>query len=366
MQAKNNFFFRAAWKAGVFNFIPIIFLALALASCSSGVTRPGLSENTLDVEQARKELAATGSELNPTRNLDSNQQAMEFSRAFNKVRPAAMRVCYRLRAQNCDAVESLYPEIIQDDSFNAYADINNKIGMHSGLLKRAGSDEEIAFVLAHEYGHIMGAHPATKMQNASAGALFGTLIGLVADASLCDSAESCDYGMTQTLGQTGLAIGAVAYSEDQELEADYYAGLILADAGIDLEAGSESLTRIALMANEGGSNASAFSSMLRTHPLGDRRLARWTVNRRAMEYAIARNLGSDELYIQDAAQQASDGDGQSPVAWVNPKTGSSGSVRADGEWTTEARRVCRRTIWTNDNRTLEARLRKGILNVCKS
>ncbi|MDE0306354.1 MAG: M48 family metalloprotease [Albidovulum sp.] len=343
-----------------------ITIALALASCGSGVTRPGLTENAIDVEEARMELVGADSELLPSRNLDHGRQVESFFRVVEVVRPAALRVCHRLQAQNCEAIESKDPKIVRDDSFNAYADINDQVGMNSGLLKRAGSDDEIAFVLAHEYGHVMAAHPSTKATNASIGALIGGVLGALADSSICRSAEECNYTMTEALAGTGATIGAVAYSEDQELEADYYAGLILAEAGIDLHAGNESLARIALMSGERSGEATAFAAMLRTHPLGDRRLARWTINRRALEYATAMNLQDDNSLIRDAAQRAASGDAQSPVHWANPKSGSSGAVWTDGDWTTIEGRTCRRTIWRNDNRTLDDRLRKGILNVCRA
>ena len=337
-----------------------------LASCGSGITRPGLTENASDVKVARKELLDADTKLSRQRNLNHDRQVETFSRVVDVVRPAALRVCYRLHAQNCEAIESKDPKIVQDDAFNAYADINDQVGMNTGLLRRAGSDEEIAFVLAHEYSHVMAAHPSTKATNATIGALVGGVLGALADSTMCRSAEECDYAMTETLAGTGATIGAVAYSEDQELEADYYAGLILAEAGISLDAGSQSLARLALMSGESGGDASAFAAMLRTHPLGDVRLARWTINRRALEYAIEKNLRDDNSLVRDAAQRAASGDGQSPVHWANPFSGSSGAVWTDGEWTTVEGRNCRRTIWTNDNRTLDDRLRRGILNVCRT
>ena len=363
---KGNRFFGMGWLAKCGALISLVALALSLASCSSGVTRPGLAENTSDVEAARQELIDAGSELSPPRNLPHDRQAESFTNVVNAVRPAALRVCYRLQARNCDAIESRPPKIVQDDAFNAYADINDQVGMNSGLLKRAGSDEEIAFVLAHEYGHVMAAHPSTKATNSAIGALIGGVLGALADSSICRPAEECDYTMTETLAVTGATIGAVAYSEDQELEADYYAGLILAEAGIGLDAGSESLARLALMSGEGGGDSSAFTAMLRTHPLGDARLARWTINRRALEYAMVNGLGDDSSLIRDAAQRAANGDGHDPVFWANPKSGSSGAVWTDGNWTIVGGRICRRTIWRNDNRTIEDRLRKGILSVCRA
>ena len=270
-----------------------------------------------------------------------------------------------MEAKNCGAIEARVPLVVEDDSFNAYADISNQVGINTGLLEKAGSDEEIAFILAHEYGHVMGAHPSTKASNTMFGALIGSVIGAAADAAICNPGQACGYDFTESLGGAGAAIGSTAYSEDQELEADYFAGLILTEAGIELDAGSESLSRVALMSSEGNDSAFAFRAMLRTHPLGDRRLARWTVNRRALEYAIENNLGNDELLIRDAAHRAASGNGEGPVVWANPKTGSSGAAWVDGDWTAFGGQICRRTMWRNDNRTLKENLRSGFIHVCE-
>ena len=84
------------------------------------------------------------------------------------------------------------------------------------------------------------------MEDASVGALGGLLAGTFVGAMICDrSNRDCMGDLVQTGGSMGLGMGALAYSQQHELEADYYSALILAEAGVPLEAGERMLMRLA-------------------------------------------------------------------------------------------------------------------------
>ena len=94
MWAENRFFgCRFVRRSGCMSILSAGVLVLALASCS-GVTRPGLTENDSDVLEARQMLVDANAELMPSRNLNNDQQLESFTRVFNVIRPAAVRVCH--------------------------------------------------------------------------------------------------------------------------------------------------------------------------------------------------------------------------------------------------------------------------------
>ena len=58
--------------------------------------------------------------------------------------------------------------IVNDASLNAFVGDGNNMFVHTGTLMRADDENEIAGVLAHEAGHIMGGHilrQKIKLQN---------------------------------------------------------------------------------------------------------------------------------------------------------------------------------------------------------
>lgn len=58
--------------------------------------------------------------------------------------------------------------IVNDDSLNAFVGDGNNMFVHTGTLMKANDENEIAGVLAHETGHIMGGHilrQKIKLQN---------------------------------------------------------------------------------------------------------------------------------------------------------------------------------------------------------
>src|SRR5262245_9825145 len=75
--------------------------------------------------------------------------------------------------------------VFQDDTANAFALPGRKIGVHTGLLKVAKNQDQLATVLGHEVGHVMARHGAERVsdqyatQIAAQGA--GVLLGVMAD-----------------------------------------------------------------------------------------------------------------------------------------------------------------------------------------
>lgn len=55
-------------------------------------------------------------------------------------------------------------QVVKDDSINAFATMGGFVYVHTGLLKTADNEAQLASVLGHEMGHIGGRHMIKQMQ----------------------------------------------------------------------------------------------------------------------------------------------------------------------------------------------------------
>lgn len=110
--------------------------------------------------------------------------------------------------------------ILKNASVNAATD-GSFIGVTDGLIEYVESDDELAFIFAHELAHVALDHIG-KMQG---NALKRGLLGVLADALV-----GCTYCNT---GEKMAASGAVAHSVEFETEADYLGAYMTARAGFD-------------------------------------------------------------------------------------------------------------------------------------
>ncbi len=112
-----------------------------------------------------------------------------------------------------------YPVVLREsDAVNAYAD-GKRIIITKGMMRFAQQDQELALVVAHELGHNLMGHLDKKKTNH----MLGTIIDLAAAAN----------GVS-TRG-TFANMGARAFSQDFEAEADYVALYYMNAAGLPLE-----------------------------------------------------------------------------------------------------------------------------------
>ncbi len=49
-------------------------------------------------------------------------------------------------------------QVVRDNSINAFATMGGFVYLHTGLIKTADNEAELASVIAHEIGHIVGRH----------------------------------------------------------------------------------------------------------------------------------------------------------------------------------------------------------------
>lgn len=125
---------------------------------------------------------------------------------------------------------------VQGGQVNAYTDGKN-ISITVGMAKFA-SDEELALVIAHELAHCVEGHIGKKRKNS----ILGSLAGGIVDGLVQGGLGVQTYGK---YGRRGEQIGADAFSQAFELEADYIGLYILARAGYSTENAADFWRKIA-------------------------------------------------------------------------------------------------------------------------
>ncbi len=152
--------------------------------------------------------------------------------------------------------------VFQDDSANAFALPGGKMGVHTGLLKVAQNQHQLATVLGHEVGHVLASHGNERMsQNFALEQGLGLLSAL---ANVQSEKGKMILGALGLGAQFGILL---PYSRLQESEADELGLYLMAQAGFDPR---ESVTLWQNMSQAGGEQPPEFLS---THPSHNTRIS---------------------------------------------------------------------------------------------
>jgi predicted Zn-dependent protease len=121
--------------------------------------------------------------------------------------------------------------VFQDDTANAFALPGRKIGVHTGLLKVAQNQHQLATVLGHEVGHVLAKHSAERVSDQYATQIAASGVGVVLGA-LGDPSSP-----THGLAMAALGVGAqgvvLKFSRTHESEADLIGLDLMSRAGFD-------------------------------------------------------------------------------------------------------------------------------------
>lgn len=159
--------------------------------------------------------------------------------------------------------------VIDDPALNAFAVPGGQIFVHTGLIRTADNVDELAGVLAHEVAHITQRHIARRMAAGKRTQLSSLL--LVAAGVLAGAQGQGEAAQALVMGAGAYSQDQMlAYSRDQEREADRLGLRYLAAAGYDPHALASFLGKLRHWSHLQGRSPAPFLS---THPLTGNRIA---------------------------------------------------------------------------------------------
>ncbi|OGF62234.1 MAG: hypothetical protein A2Y62_13990 [Candidatus Fischerbacteria bacterium RBG_13_37_8] len=149
-------------------------------------------------------------------------------------------------------------QVVNDDVINAFALPGGYIYIHRGLLHQIENESEIAGVLAHEMGHVIGHHGAEIWSKMIL--LSGIIIA--ATESIPDKHKKWKT-VAQIGGGFALVFTQLKYSRDAEREADFIGVHLLREAGYNPEG---MVTLFQKFDKMNKSSPSAFQTFFSSHP----------------------------------------------------------------------------------------------------
>lgn len=154
---------------------------------------------------------------------------------------------------------------IKDPSLNAFALPGGFIAVHSGLIIAAGTESELASVMAHEITHVGQRHIARMLEGQKSN--LAMTLGSLIVAILAARAGSGDGAAAAVVGtQAAMAQNYLSFSRDAEREADRIGFSTLQKAGFDPKGMQDFFEKLDFNSRtyEGAHAAPAY---LRTHPM---------------------------------------------------------------------------------------------------
>ena len=203
---------------------------------------------------------------------DMGQQSFEQMKQQNPVitQPGVNQLVQCITRELVTAAATQYPDAPMPDSWevivfdnatpNAFALPGGKIGVHTGLLRVADNEAQLAAVIGHEIAHVLAGHGnerLTQQLGLEAGMM---LIGLFTESEIAEDQIQQALGIGAQLGLT------LPFSRAHEEEADLMGLSIMARAGFEP---GQSVRLWQNMAQASGAQPLEFLS---THPNHDSRI----------------------------------------------------------------------------------------------
>ena len=170
----------------------------------------------------------------------------------------------RLLAVSPDAGGNYTFVVVDSPSVNAAATQDGYIFIHRGIIAYCRSEDELAGIIGHEIGHVVGRHTKRTKGLNRLGGLLGW-IGVIGTSS---------WGM-KDLGDTLTATAVTREAREHELEADAIGAELLARGGYDPLAMINViyvLKEAELFAKSVSNRPSVYHGLFGSHPRKDKRL----------------------------------------------------------------------------------------------
>jgi predicted Zn-dependent protease len=173
--------------------------------------------------------------------------------ATRRVRCVADAITARL--EGAQAAASWEVTLFEEPTPNAFALPGGKMGVHTGLLRVARDQHQLATVLGHEVAHVIAGHANERVSTT-----FATQTGLQLVQVLAGAPSATQSQLLALLG-VGAQVGVILpFSRAQEREADLLGLDLMAKAGFDPQAS------IPLWRNMSAAGGAGPPEFLSTHP----------------------------------------------------------------------------------------------------
>ena len=182
--------------------------------------------------------------------------------------------------------------VIKDPSFNAFAAPGHIIGIHSGLLLYADTEDELASVIAHEIGHLSQRHYARSLERQKSQRLI-SLASLLGGILVMATGQADAGFATLSAGQAIAINNQLKYSRLDEQEADRVGISTLYQAGFNPKAAASMFEHLQVMVRY-QDNAKQYN-FLSTHPLTESRIS--DALSQANGYPARRNLDRLDFHL---------------------------------------------------------------------
>ncbi|MFO8045409.1 MAG: M48 family metallopeptidase [Halomonas sp.] len=248
-----------------FHFLAVGVLSLTLTACTTSPT--GRQQFTLVSDAQLNQMGAQAFDQYqqdlPTVGGATHRYAQCVAEAIVSALPAEQQ-----RAQDWQI------RVFESEQANAFALPGGYMGINTGLLDVARTQDQLAAVIGHEVGHVLARHANERVSTQTA-----TQLGLSVLSSVSGMQGPGGQQMMGALG-LGAQYGVLLpFSRRHESEADVIGLWLMADAGFDPRA---SVTLWENMEAAGGARPPAWMS---THPSQGQRMAGLQAN---MPEAVAR------------------------------------------------------------------------------
>lgn len=190
------------------------------------------------------------------------------------------RIGARLLERSPDAGKEYHFIVLDGDQVNAFATGDAYIFVSRGLLAFLNSEDQLAAVIGHEIGHVVGRHMRKRRVTDIAGKTLGAVAAIATGRG--ELMRDVSNPLTSLL--------VAGYGRDMELEADRLGGEFMALAGYDPLAIIDTVWVLKDQqdfSKRVGGDAPTYHGLFASHPRNDQRLHQ--------AVAYARSLSSPEL-----------------------------------------------------------------------
>lgn len=208
---------------------------------------------------------------------DAAEEMRLLRRAERRIRASAKALCPEIADGEC----TFSVRLDRSDLPNAFVDEDGDIRVTDGLLRFLESEDEVAFVIAHELAHRMANHAEEGFRNAK----IGSALGAVAFAGLAAASGGGALLAVPALGlglRAGEHLAVLDYTRAQEREADYLGAYLVAHAGYDVVRAGRVMENLAALEAQHPADRGALG-FFATHPSSPERVASMALTIRQIE-----------------------------------------------------------------------------------